>query len=224
MNPDWGIFTQPDTLIQNVYDPQQLNRYMFERGNSLKYEDRDGHSLALAVFVVGAAVTIIGTTLFFMDVYDGTHDQDERINMLGKEAVKNTLTIGAGKSAEVIGKETSTVIDVALDTYENKDHLETSLDILDDDEENEKKRECSDTCSSIIVNSYQQGNMVVNQYYIKSDSSSNKNKNTVKSSSSSNSYWSNFWKKAHEWAAIVKKAFEDHDKKYNSKNNNDENE
>lgn len=42
--------------------------------------------------------------------------------------------------------------------------------------------------------------------------------NTAKSSSSSNSYWSNFWKKAHEWVAKVKKAFEEHDKKYNSKN------
>ncbi len=31
--PEWGLFTQPDTLIQNVYDPQSLNRYEFERGN-----------------------------------------------------------------------------------------------------------------------------------------------------------------------------------------------
>ena len=27
--PQWGKFTQPDTLIQNVYDPQSLNRYAF---------------------------------------------------------------------------------------------------------------------------------------------------------------------------------------------------
>src|SRR3989344_701446 len=26
-NPQWGLFLQPDTLIQNVYDPQSLNRY-----------------------------------------------------------------------------------------------------------------------------------------------------------------------------------------------------
>ena len=37
------IFTQPDTLIQNVYDPQSLNRYMFERGNPYGNVDEDGH-------------------------------------------------------------------------------------------------------------------------------------------------------------------------------------
>src|SRR3989344_5909478 len=40
--PQWGKFTQPDTLIQNVYDPQTLNRYAFERNNPYKYVDADG--------------------------------------------------------------------------------------------------------------------------------------------------------------------------------------
>ncbi len=43
--PQWGKFTQPDTLIQNVYDPQLLNRYAFERNNPQKYVDPDGHGL-----------------------------------------------------------------------------------------------------------------------------------------------------------------------------------
>ncbi|MBI2140083.1 hypothetical protein HYU14_04105 [Candidatus Woesearchaeota archaeon] len=38
-------FSQPDTLIQNVYDPQSLNRYAFERNNPLKYIDPNGHFL-----------------------------------------------------------------------------------------------------------------------------------------------------------------------------------
>jgi RHS repeat-associated protein len=42
-SPEYGIFYQPDTLIPNVYDPQSLNRYMFERGNPYKYTDPDGH-------------------------------------------------------------------------------------------------------------------------------------------------------------------------------------
>ena len=40
---EYGFFTQPDTLIQNVYDPQSLNRYMFERGNPYRYTDPTGH-------------------------------------------------------------------------------------------------------------------------------------------------------------------------------------
>ena len=47
--PGWGIFTQPDSLIPNVYDPQSLNRYMFERGNPYKNTDETGH------FVCGGA-------------------------------------------------------------------------------------------------------------------------------------------------------------------------
>ncbi|MEK6953026.1 MAG: RHS repeat-associated core domain-containing protein [Nanoarchaeota archaeon] len=41
-NPEFGIFTQPDALIPNVYDPQSLNRYRFERNNPYKYVDEDG--------------------------------------------------------------------------------------------------------------------------------------------------------------------------------------
>ncbi len=40
---EWGLFTQPDTLIQNVYDPQSLNRYMFELANPYKHTDPSGH-------------------------------------------------------------------------------------------------------------------------------------------------------------------------------------
>ncbi|MBS3097301.1 hypothetical protein J4209_00735 [Candidatus Woesearchaeota archaeon] len=42
---EWGKFTQPDTLIQNVYDPQQLNRYSFERNNPYKFIDPDGREV-----------------------------------------------------------------------------------------------------------------------------------------------------------------------------------
>jgi len=57
---DWGIFTQPDTLIPNVYDPQSLNRYMFERGNPLKNTDPSGHVFGATVFTVLLVIFIIG--------------------------------------------------------------------------------------------------------------------------------------------------------------------
>ena len=41
---EWGIFAQPDSLIPNVYDPQSLNRYSFERGNPYRYTDIDGNT------------------------------------------------------------------------------------------------------------------------------------------------------------------------------------
>lgn len=36
-------FTQPDTLLPNIYEPQQLNRYTYANNNPLKYTDPTGH-------------------------------------------------------------------------------------------------------------------------------------------------------------------------------------
>jgi len=62
-NPSWGLFMQPDTLIQNVYDPQMLNPYMFERGNPYRYTDPTGHFIRDYVFggliAVGIGVAAI---------------------------------------------------------------------------------------------------------------------------------------------------------------------
>lgn len=41
--PDLGIFSSPDALLPNVYDPQQLNRYSFERNSPYGHTDPTGH-------------------------------------------------------------------------------------------------------------------------------------------------------------------------------------
>jgi RHS repeat-associated protein len=67
--PAWGLFTQPDNIIQNLYDPQTLNRYSFERNSPYKYVDPSGHvywdKLGSAVFwgglsLAGAALGVAG--------------------------------------------------------------------------------------------------------------------------------------------------------------------
>ena len=54
-------------MIQNVYDPQSLNRYSFERNNPLKYTDPSGHNLAPLTVGYGNAlgfmVASMGATL-----------------------------------------------------------------------------------------------------------------------------------------------------------------
>ena len=42
--PDIGKFVQPDTLIQDFYDPQTLNRYTYTRNNPYLYVDEDGNA------------------------------------------------------------------------------------------------------------------------------------------------------------------------------------
>ncbi|MFC1715688.1 RHS repeat domain-containing protein [Candidatus Poribacteria bacterium] len=56
---EWGIFTQPDSLIPNVYSPQSLNRYSFERGNPYKYTDPTGHVEAFTTVVLIIVLNII---------------------------------------------------------------------------------------------------------------------------------------------------------------------
>ena len=73
--PDLGIFTQPDSAIQNVYDPQQLDRYAFERNNPYTYVDDDGHfnvrlfGLGMAGFAGGSAILLRTGPLGFAAVH-----------------------------------------------------------------------------------------------------------------------------------------------------------
>jgi hypothetical protein len=51
------IMNQPDTLLQNIYDPQLLNRYSFERNSPYNYIDPDGHIIwTLFLIVAGAGI------------------------------------------------------------------------------------------------------------------------------------------------------------------------
>ena len=49
-------------MIQNVYDPQALNRYVFERNNPYKYTDPTGHLFGLDDFVIG--LIVIGAAIY----------------------------------------------------------------------------------------------------------------------------------------------------------------
>jgi RHS repeat-associated protein len=57
--PDWGRFTQPDSLISNVYEPQTLNRFAFEKNNPYRYTDPDGHNPFLAGLVALGRAALI---------------------------------------------------------------------------------------------------------------------------------------------------------------------
>ena len=71
--PDPPIFTQPDTLIQNIYDPQGLNRYSFERNNPLRNTDEDGHVAGIIVFLVIVGAISAGLIWYNIIVKGGKH-------------------------------------------------------------------------------------------------------------------------------------------------------
>jgi hypothetical protein len=49
-------FTKPDTILPNVYDPLQLNRYAYTRNNPVKYTDPSGNFICGGVCTLGAII------------------------------------------------------------------------------------------------------------------------------------------------------------------------
>ncbi|MDZ7296246.1 MAG: RHS repeat-associated core domain-containing protein, partial [candidate division KSB1 bacterium] len=54
-DPALGRFTQPDTLVPNPGDPQQLNRYSYALNNPVRYRDPSGHWIETAWDVANIA-------------------------------------------------------------------------------------------------------------------------------------------------------------------------
>jgi hypothetical protein len=48
-SPEVRVFTQPDTLLPDPYDPQALNRYSYALNNPLRYTDPSGHIIDVAL-------------------------------------------------------------------------------------------------------------------------------------------------------------------------------
>jgi RHS repeat-associated protein len=53
-NPILGRFIQPDTIVQDPFDPQSWNRYAYVRNNPLKYVDPSGHTIVIVLDQPGA--------------------------------------------------------------------------------------------------------------------------------------------------------------------------
>ncbi len=74
-NPELKIFTKPDFGVKNIYDPQNLNRYSFERNNPYKYVDPDGKnplSVLLAPALIGGGIAAgVSSVVYFYQVYNG---------------------------------------------------------------------------------------------------------------------------------------------------------
>ncbi|MBU1111828.1 MAG: RHS repeat-associated core domain-containing protein [archaeon] len=73
-------FTQPDTIIADYYDPQNLNRYSYVLNNPYKYVDPDGHiPVALMGLAVGATYLAAITSPYWMP-YIGAYFTNQDIN------------------------------------------------------------------------------------------------------------------------------------------------
>jgi hypothetical protein len=62
-------FNQPDTLVPNLYNTLDWNRYSYARGNPLRYTDPDGH-FAIPVAVIAVAVIALKVIDYGWTAYD----------------------------------------------------------------------------------------------------------------------------------------------------------
>lgn len=73
-DPVLGRFISPDTIVQDPYDPQTLNRYSYARNNPLIYTDPSGHIFGidnLIGAVVGAVIGGVTSAVTGGDVWEG---------------------------------------------------------------------------------------------------------------------------------------------------------
>ena len=103
-NPEIFVFTQADTVIPDVYNPQALNRYAYCLNNPLKYEDPDGHVPVFVVTAVAGALAgaAIGASIEGIRQYNA-HGQITDKGSICKAAAVGCvaggvagLTLGAG--------------------------------------------------------------------------------------------------------------------------------
>jgi len=62
-NPQLKRWTQVDTIIEDVYNPQTLNGFSYVRNNPIRYTDPSGHCIEDACVVEIAGVTITGSVI-----------------------------------------------------------------------------------------------------------------------------------------------------------------
>jgi RHS repeat-associated protein len=84
-DPHIARFTQPDSVLPNVYDPQQLNRYAYTRNNPLKYTDPSGNFVFIPVLLAAWAVTETA-----MDFYSFGNSLG---NFVGNQSSENRLNL-----------------------------------------------------------------------------------------------------------------------------------
>ncbi len=114
-DPGLKIFTKPESLFPNLYDPQQLNRYAFERNNPYKYVDKNGRGPEVvvgAILIVGLAVGLIYADYYAYQELSNSRKPDLGVYFHNLGAGFTAGTIGAGTA--IIAGATSTLGIVGL--------------------------------------------------------------------------------------------------------------
>jgi RHS repeat-associated protein len=136
INPAAPIWEQPDSIIQNFYDPQLLNRYMFERGNPWNRIDPTGHFFTFLIGAVIIAIVAVSVVRWIEGMDDAGDDLDKRIDV-------HLQAIGDLSNAVTEGIPDNLVFTDALNAKGGLD-LKDQIDKLMEEDDKKKDESLSD--------------------------------------------------------------------------------
>ncbi len=93
---DFKRFIQPDPVIQDVYDPQNLNRYSYVLNNPYRYKDESGN---FPVLVIGAVIGIYIGIDYGVELFQGLFEG---------RSFAQSYEAGAQRAGESIGRAATT--------------------------------------------------------------------------------------------------------------------
>jgi RHS repeat-associated protein len=111
-------FTQPDTQIADIYNPQNLNRYSYVNNNPLTYTDPSGHFAFMIPLITGGIGSLAAVGMLYMS---NPHFQKSQLPDYGKALV---VGFAAGFAAPLI---TAAVAGTAADTIASSSILSTII-------------------------------------------------------------------------------------------------
>ena len=160
----YGMFAQPDTLIQNVFDPQSLNRYSFERNNPYGKKDETGHADKAPSFEIGtslynlaqghiisAGYSRLAEQSFKQGDYSGAAHYMGTAYSITADTIINSITIFIGGTSAVYESNNDnsvdfskpkSILDKALSAPTESDYetIDRHFEPLRDDLKNEKDK------------------------------------------------------------------------------------
>jgi len=147
-NPELGVFTQPDALIPNLYDPQSLNRYRFERNNPYSYIDPDGK---FGVLIIAGAISLIVAVSYGLEFYHGIREGRSFSSAYESGAIRSGQEVGGTLLFE---PERGSKFLAGL-VYSPLGYFITGLDIIKEISSGKKSSYSRDQPSNIyLTNSY----------------------------------------------------------------------
>jgi len=148
-NPQFARFLQPDPVISDVYNPQNLNRYAYVLNNPYKYTDPTGNIVDIVV-----DVGFIG-----YDIYTIIKDPSSSANYIALAADVGGAII-PGVTGLGLAVRTTKAADKALDVAATADKLSDTVkgvNALENAKDAEKVAQVGGGQSSLIKQNYQKG-------------------------------------------------------------------